>query len=107
MSKKRRARHHGHGRHHRNAHDRRRENDRKYFKKHPEEVPTACQDCGKVEKLQFHHERYDIPRCGRWLCEECHMKVHGTKPNLERRQAKAEKNKYKQFSKENRERPSV
>ena len=97
----------GHGRHyrrsksHKTQHDRRRSNDRNWFKKHPECIATACQDCGKVEKLQFHHERYDVPRCGRWLCEECHMKVHGMKPNLERRRIKAEKNKYKQFSKLN------
>jgi hypothetical protein len=84
-------------------HARRRENDRKWFKQHPEQVPTTCQDCGRSDvKLQFYHERYDIPRVGRFLCEECHMKVHGTKPNPEKRAAKAaRKNKYAQFSKQN------
>lgn len=100
-------RHFRHGRHHKTDHDRRRESDRKWFKMHPESIATACEDCGKVEKLQFHHERYDIPRCGKWLCEECHMKRHGTKPNLEKRQAKAERNKYKQFSKKNEETQSI
>jgi hypothetical protein len=87
-------------RHHKTPHDRRRENDRKYFKQHPEERATACEKCGKVCKLQFHHERYDVPRVGKWLCEDCHMAEHGTKPNLHRRAAKlARRNKYGQFSK--------
>lgn len=90
-------------------HARRRENDRKYFKLHPEEKINTCEKCGKEDsvwysgvlcKLQFHHERYDVPRVGKWLCDECHMTEHGTKPNLEKRAAKAaRKNKYAQFSK--------
>jgi len=89
---------------HRNKsqHARRRENDRKWFKSHPEEVPSICKDCGRSDvKLQFHHERYDVPRIGRFICNECHMKAHGTKPNLEKRAAKAARNKYAQFSKQN------
>jgi len=84
-------------RHKKTEHDRRRENDRKWFKKHPQEVPTACQKCGKSGvPLQFHHERYDVPRVGQFLCEECHMAIHGIKPNWEKRRSK---NKYVEFSK--------
>jgi hypothetical protein len=80
-------------------HDRRRESDRRWFKKHPECIPTCCQVCNKTGvKLQFHHERYDIPRVGKFICEECHMNIHGVKPNLEKRRMK-EKNKYWMFSK--------
>lgn len=83
------------------AHDRRRENDRKYFKKHPELKPNYCQDCGKINvPLQFHHERYDIPRCGRFLCEECHMKIHGIKPNWQKRKMR-KNNKYWKLSNDN------
>lgn len=88
----------------RSAHDNRRRADRKWFQRHPEMIPTKCADCNKQVPLQFHHERYDVPRTGRFLCEFCHMKQHGTKPNWEKRMAKEKrKNKYWMYSKKYKE----
>jgi len=96
MLKKRRRRHGRKRKRRVSDHERRRRADRKWFKRHPEYKPDHCQDCGKKGvPLQFHHERYDIPRCGRFVCAECHMKIHGIKPNPNKRK----KNKYDKFSK--------
>lgn len=94
-----RVRHHRlHKKRNKSDHDKRRRSDRKWFRKHPELRPTFCSDCGRDGVLlQFHHMRYDIPRCGRFICEECHMKQHNVQPNQMKREAK--RNKYWQFSK--------
>lgn len=59
------------------AHARRRENDRRWFKRHPEAIPKECQVCGKVRELAFHHDNYDKPRIGRFVCRSCHDEIHG------------------------------
>jgi hypothetical protein len=59
-------------------HANRRENDRRWFKRHPEAIPDACQVCGKDDTiLEFHHDSYDEPRIGRFVCKWCHDKIHG------------------------------
>lgn len=77
------------------AHRRRREADRRWFRKKLGTKPKQCADCQREGvPLQFHHVRYDIPRTGRYICNECHMKVHGFKPNNNKRKMR-ENNKYR------------
>ncbi len=42
------------------------------------EKPVACELCGKVAKLDGHHDDYDKPGTVLWLCRSCHMKRHHT-----------------------------
>lgn len=40
--------------------------------------PDRCQECGKVGKVDGHHESYaaDQKAVVEWLCRSCHMKRH-------------------------------
>jgi len=39
-------------------------------------VPDACSECGKVGKVEAHHEDYDKPFDVIWLCKQCHENRH-------------------------------
>lgn len=38
--------------------------------------PTVCQECGKVGRVDAHHDDYAKKTEVRWLCRSCHMKRH-------------------------------
>jgi formylmethanofuran dehydrogenase subunit E len=38
--------------------------------------PSACEECGRDVKLTAHHGDYSKPLEVRWLCYECHGKLH-------------------------------
>lgn len=38
--------------------------------------PEFCEDCGKDEFLEAHHEDYSKPLEVKWLCKTCHWKQH-------------------------------
>ena len=35
-------------------------------------VPKRCDQCGKIKKLEMHHENYGAPLYITWLCNTCH-----------------------------------
>lgn len=37
--------------------------------------PNACETCGRVVRLEAHHESYYEPLKVQWLCKRCHGKV--------------------------------
>ena len=39
--------------------------------------PSACERCGRAERIQAHHEDYSKPLDVLWLCEPCHKFHHG------------------------------
>jgi hypothetical protein len=38
--------------------------------------PDACEQCGKIWKIQAHHENYEKPMDVNWLCSVCHGEKH-------------------------------
>lgn len=38
--------------------------------------PDACEGCGKVGKVDGHHDDYLYPLVVRWLCRRCHKGLH-------------------------------
>lgn len=45
---------------------------------------TVCENCGRPEKLDAHHDDYAEPMDVRWLCRWCHKawhRKHGEAPN--------------------------
>lgn len=38
--------------------------------------PDHCSNCGKVGKVDAHHDDYTKPDQVVWLCRSCHMKRH-------------------------------
>lgn len=40
------------------------------------ERPNACAECGKVGRVDAHHEDYAKPAEVEFLCRSCHMKRH-------------------------------
>lgn len=38
--------------------------------------PTACTKCGRVGRVQGHHEDYSQPLQLVWLCSSCHLLTH-------------------------------
>jgi len=57
-------------------HQNRRVADNRYFHKHQELKGKHCDWCECQSNLTFHHTRYDKPRVGVWLCQECHRAYH-------------------------------
>lgn len=39
--------------------------------------PSQCQACGQTKTVQAHHDDYSKRLEVKWLCRECHAKVHG------------------------------
>ena len=39
--------------------------------------PTVCEDCGRRERLDAHHDDYMLPLVVRWVCRRCHFARHG------------------------------
>jgi len=38
--------------------------------------PDTCSLCGNTRKLVGHHDNYEKPLDVRWVCHECHKRVH-------------------------------
>jgi len=38
--------------------------------------PDRCSQCGKIGRVDGHHDDYGRPDQVRWLCRSCHMKLH-------------------------------
>lgn len=41
--------------------------------------PDRCENCGKIGKVQGHHEDYNLPLEVVWLCQDCHIEIHKIK----------------------------
>lgn len=38
--------------------------------------PKKCLNCGKIKKLEAHHEDYAKPLIVEWKCRTCHANYH-------------------------------
>lgn len=47
-------------------------------KRNPAFKPDCCQDCGRDQSVQAHHEDYHKPLDVLWLCQPCHLRRHHT-----------------------------
>ena len=52
------------------------------------ERPDVCSECGKVGKIDAHHEDYFKPLDVMWLCRGCHKTLHGGFRNANKTKAR-------------------
>jgi len=42
-------------------------------------VPQPCETCGTENRVQAHHDDYTKPTVVRWLCLQCHRRLHAAR----------------------------
>lgn len=48
------------------------------------EKPDACSSCGRVVRLEGHHDDYTKPLDVIWFCCRCHRRYHAANPHIMR-----------------------
>ena len=57
-----------------------------YIKRGIIDRPKSCSLCGRIDKIQAHHQDYSKPLEVIWLCASCHKKIHLEREKIEIKQ---------------------